>query len=103
MKHIIYQLLPRLFGNINDRNHFNGSIIENGCGKFNDITNKALKSIREFGATDIWLTGIIRHATTTGYEGFPANNPLIVKGQAGSPYAVPSRRRSTGASVCCNC
>lgn len=88
MKHIIYQLLPRLFGNINDRNHFNGSIIENGCGKFNDITNKALKSIREFGATDIWLTGIIRHATTTGYEGFPANNPLIVKGKAGSPYAI---------------
>jgi glycosidase len=89
-KIIIYQLLPRLFSNSSQNPVFNGSIEQNGCGKFNDITNEVLVELRSFGITHIWLTGIIRHATLTRYPkfGLPASHPDIVKGNAGSPYAV---------------
>lgn len=89
-KFIIYQTLPRLFGNQNQNNIKNGSIDENGCGKFNDFTSKALKSIKTLGCTHIWYTGIIEHATQTDYSeyGISKDFPHIVKGKAGSPYAI---------------
>lgn len=89
-KMIIYQLLVRTFGNANPNCRLNGDIYENGCGKFNDINDNALNAIHDLGATDLWLTGILQHATTTGYTAFgiPNDSPLIVKGRAGSPYAV---------------
>ena len=82
VKPIIYQLLPRTFANYNETRHHNGTRIENGCGKFVDITPKALKSIADLGATHIWYTGVIRHATAE------RNTASIVKGLAGSPYAI---------------
>lgn len=89
-KIIIYQLLPRLFGNSCQHTVFNGSIEQNGCGKFNDLTNEVLDELKNFGVTHIWLTGIIRHATLTHYPqfGLSASHPDIVKGKAGSPYAI---------------
>lgn len=82
MKPIIYQLFPRTFTNYNETRKHNGSRLENGCGTFDGITDKALSSIRELGATHVWFTGVIRHATAEH------NNPTITKGQAGSPYAI---------------
>ena len=79
---IIYQILPRLFGNANERRIPNGSRKQNGCGTMADITPRALRAIAELGATHIWYTGIIRHATGE------RNNPAITKGKAGSPYAI---------------
>lgn len=89
-KIIIYQLFTRLFGNRNNTNIANGSMAENGCAKFNDIDSKTLKRIAELGTTHIWLTGIIRHATATSYAGYgiPDSSSAIVKGKAGSPYAI---------------
>lgn len=89
-KLIIYQLLVRHFGNTNTKNKYFGSLSENGSGKFNQISDKALQSIREFGATHIWYTGILEHATMTDYSlfGIAQDHPMIVKGKAGSPYAV---------------
>jgi len=89
-KIIIYQLFPRLFGNSNISPVFNGSIEQNGCGKFNDITDIVLKELNNLGVTHIWLTGIIRHATLSHYPeyGLSASHPDIVKGKAGSPYAI---------------
>jgi glycosidase len=89
-KHIIYQTFPRLFGNYNERLLPNGSIEENGCGKFNAYTEKALEGIRELGVTHIWYTGVIAHATCTDYTacGLPKDHQAIVKGKAGSPYAI---------------
>ncbi len=89
-KIIIYQLLPRLYGNRNKTRKENGSISDNGCGKFNDLTTSVLKSIQQKGVSHIWFTGVIRHATKTDYtaHGIPANHPAIVKGNAGSPYAI---------------
>jgi glycosidase len=89
-KLIIYQLLPRLFGNINTTNKFYGSIAENGCGKFNDITDKALAELKNLGITHIFYTGVIEHATMTDYSSFgiKVDDPDVVKGRAGSPYAV---------------
>ena len=87
-KFAIYQVLIRSFGNSNTQPIVNGTIEENGCGKLNDFTNNALKSIKELGVTHIWYTGIIRHSTTTVYPEIPSNNPSIVKGKAGSPYAI---------------
>lgn len=82
MKPIIYQLLPRLFTNYNETRRHGGSMQENGCGTLNGITSKALRAIRDLGATHVWYTGIIRHATAM------YNTPSIVKGLAGSPYAI---------------
>lgn len=82
MKHIIYQIIPRLFANFNETRKYNGTKAENGCGKMADINNKALKSIADLGATHVWYTGIIRHATAE------LNSPAITKGLAGSPYAI---------------
>ncbi|MGM9830769.1 MAG: alpha-amylase family glycosyl hydrolase [Paludibacteraceae bacterium] len=89
-KHIIYQLLPRTFTNYCDTCVPNGTIGQNGCGKFNYITAKALREIRRLGATHVWYTGIIEHATTTDYSayGIATDHPAVVKGRAGSPYAV---------------
>jgi glycosidase len=89
-KIIIYQLFVRLFGNSNTNNVFEGSIEDNGCGKFNDITDLALRELKRLGITHIWYTGVIEHATATDYSeyGIVPDNPLIVKGKAGSPYAV---------------
>ena len=89
-KVVIYQIFTRLYGNKNTTRHENGSIEENGCGKMNDFTPSALKRIREMGVSHIWYTGVIRHATQTDYSanGIPKNHPAIVKGKAGSPYAI---------------
>ncbi|WP_461453246.1 alpha-amylase family glycosyl hydrolase [Mucilaginibacter sp.] len=89
-KLIIYQLLPRLFGNTNTNNKYYGSIEENGCGKFNDINEKALSEIKALGITHIFYTGIIEHATMTDHSqfGIKIDDPDVVKGRAGSPYAV---------------
>lgn len=87
---VIYQLLPRLFSNTCTHNKPFGTITENGCGKLNHITTLALQEIRKLGATHIWFTGLLEHATCTDYgaHGIPRDNPLTVKGQAGSPYAI---------------
>lgn len=87
---IIYQVMPRLFGNKNLTNKTNGTIEENGCGKMNDFTPEALLSIRKLGVTHIWYTGIIEHATQTDYSkyGIVGDCAGVVKGKAGSPYAI---------------
>jgi len=89
-KFIVYQIFTRLFGNLNTTNKFSGTIGENGSGKFNDITDTALSALKEFGLTHLWYTGVIKHATLTDYTAFgiPNDHPLIVKGIAGSPYAI---------------
>ena len=89
-KLILYQVFTRLYGNRNTTRKENGTIAENGCGKMNDFTPSTLKKIREMGVSHIGYTGIIRHATQTDYTayGIPKNHPAIVKGQAGSPYAI---------------
>ncbi|CAN5364664.1 alpha-amylase family protein [soil metagenome] len=86
----IYQLLVRLFGNKNNSNLAYGTLEQNGVGKFADIDNKALKSIKELGITHIWFTGVLEHSTLSGYpaSGITADDPHIVKGRAGSPYAI---------------
>lgn len=89
-KIVIYQVFTRLYGNSNTTRKENGNIEENGCGKLNDFTPSALKKIRELGVSHIWYTGIIRHATQTDYSayGIPKNHPAVIKGKAGSPYAI---------------
>jgi glycosidase len=86
----IYQLFPRVFGNRINSAEIYGNIETNGCGRFADITNDAIKAIKELGITHVWLTGVIRHATLTSYKdhGIPDCHPSVVKGRAGSPYAI---------------
>ena len=89
-KIIIYQIFTRLFGNRNVSRKENGTIAENGCGKMADFTPKVLKDIAAMGVSHIWYTGVIRHATQTDYTsyGIPRQHPVVVKGKAGSPYAI---------------
>ena len=89
-KIVVYQIYTRLFGNLNTTNKFYGNRDENGVGKFNDITDKALTSLKKFGISHVWFTGVIEHATMTDYSAFgiPKDNPYVVKGIAGSPYAI---------------
>lgn len=89
-KLIIYQVLPRLFGNDNPYLTFYGDIKENGCGKFSAFTEKALNEIKKMGFNYVWYTGVVEHATQTDYSAFNIrkDHPAIVKGKAGSPYAI---------------
>lgn len=89
-KIIIYQVFTRLFGNQNKTCRPNGNLKENGCGKMNDFTKQALHEIKKLGVTHIWYTGLLAHASQTDYTayGIPKNHPAIVKGKAGSPYAI---------------
>ena len=89
-KLIIYQVFTRLFGNNTNHCINNGSIVENGCGKMADFTARALNEIKKLGVTHIWYTGIIEHATQTDYRRYNIrpDHPAIVKGKAGSPYAI---------------
>ena len=89
-KIIVYQIFTRLYGNTNQTCKPNGTIEENGCGKMNDFTPAVLKRISQLGVSHIWYTGVIRHATMTDYTkyGIPRQHPAVVKGRAGSPYAI---------------
>jgi glycosidase len=90
MKPVIYQIFVRLFGNKKAGMQINGTKEENGCGKFDDISNAALNSLKQLGVTHIWYTGAIEHAVAADYSRFGIENdyPEIVKGRAGSPYAI---------------
>lgn len=88
MKPVIYQLFIRHFSNMATGGVPWGTREQNGCGTFSGITEQALRSLASMGVTHLWLTGVLRHATQTSYPGLPAQSPLIVKGKAGSPYAV---------------
>lgn len=89
-KIVIYQVFTRLFGNGNSQCTPHGDIQTNGCGKLADFTAKALGEIRQLGATHIWYTGLIEHATQTDYRRYNIrpDHPAVVKGKAGSPYAI---------------
>lgn len=86
----IYQIFTRIFSNQNITNKTNGTLLENGTGKFNDINKNALKSIKELGISHVWFTGVIEHALMTDYTKFKISkdHPQVVKGIAGSPYAI---------------
>lgn len=87
---IVYQLLPRLYGNRQQPSRPWGTIAENGVGRFADLDARALASIRELGASHIWYTGVLRHAVIGDYSAhdIPLDDPDVVKGRAGSPYAI---------------
>ena len=87
---IVYQIFTRLFGNRNSTRKEWGSVAENGSGKMNDIDAQVLKRIKAMGVTHVWFTGVLRHASQTDYTayGIPAQNAEVVKGRAGSPYAI---------------
>ena len=86
----IYQLLPRLFGNTNETRKSGGSVEENGVGKFSDINERAIGELKNMGFTHVWLTGVLQQATATDHSavGEPADDPDLLKGLAGSPYAI---------------
>ncbi len=89
-KEVVYQVFTRLFGNTNTTNKPWGTIEENGVGKFSDFSDKALQEIKGLGVTYIWYTGVPHHDVITDYSAYGISNddPDIVKGRAGSPYAV---------------
>jgi glycosidase len=90
MKPVIYQLVVRYFGNTRGANVVDGDIHENGCGQFADINDRAIAELGRLGVTHVWLTGVLRQATLTDHSsiGLPPDPPDIVKGRAGSFYAV---------------
>ena len=87
-KPIIYQMLPRLWGNDKSRPKKNGSLSDNGTGRFSDIDNDTLNYLKWLGCSHVWFTGVIRHSTQEAVEGCMPSHPQFVKGKAGSPYAI---------------
>ncbi len=89
-KPVIYQMLVRLFANTTTTNKLWGTIEENNVSKFDDINDKALSAIKQLGITHIWYTGVLEHAVLTDYTeyGIPLDDADVVKGRAGSPYAI---------------
>lgn len=93
MKHhkiLIYQIFTRLFGNRSYNCVENGTLAENGCGKMSFFDDSVLRRIKKLGVTHVWYTGVIRHASKTDYSefGIPCQHHSVVKGRAGSPYAI---------------
>lgn len=87
-KVIIYQMLPRLWGNIGGKNIKYGTLKDNGCGKFSSIDTISLEYLRSLGVSHVWYTGIIRHATAEDSDGCTPSSADWVKGRAGSPYSI---------------
>jgi len=89
-KEVVYQVFTRLFGNTQTKNTPWGTLEENGVGKFGDFTERALQEIKALGVTHIWYTGVPHHALVTDYGeyGISQDDPDVIKGRAGSPYAV---------------
>ena len=96
-KILIYQVLPRLYGNMAKKTKFDGSINDNGCGKFADFTEDRLTGIKNSGYTHIWYTGVIEHATKTDYSAhkITPDHPAVVKPSWPGPCPagrLPGRR-----------
>ena len=89
-KFIIYQLLPRIFGNTNENCLPDGTLQTNGTGKFSSINESIFEHLHTLGVTHVWYTGVIEHATKASFEeyGIRRDNPSVIKGRAGSPYAI---------------
>ncbi len=89
-KEVVYQVFTRLFGNTNTTNKPWGTLEENGVGKFADFDDTALSELKDLGVTYIWYTGVPHHALINDYTNYGISNddPDVVKGRAGSPYAV---------------
>ena len=89
-KLIIYQAFPRILTNNNATCAIGGTYKQNGSGKLAEISTRLLDSLKDLGVNALWLTGVIEHATKTAFPeaGVPADNPYVVKGEAGSPYAI---------------
>lgn len=89
-KYSVYQVFTRLFGNQCARNQPWGTLEENGVGKFSDFNDDALAAIKQLGISHIWYTGVPHHALVRDYQAYGIDNdhPAVVKGRAGSPYAV---------------
>ena len=89
-KMVVYQIFTRLFGNTERQNMKYGTLEENGVGKFNDISDAALQSLKAMGITHVWYTGVIEHAVLNDYReyGIALDDADVVKGRAGSPYAI---------------
>lgn len=89
-KFIIYQLLLRVFGNTNECCVPGGSLEMNGTGKFGSVSEKVLEELKRMAVTHVWYTGVIEHVTKSSFEefGIVRDNPAVIKGEAGSPYAI---------------
>ena len=89
-KPVVYQVFTRLFGNTQTANVPWGTKEQNGVGKFSDFNDAALKGIKELGTTHVWYTGVLHHALVGDYTeyGITQDDPDVVKGRAGSPYAI---------------
>jgi len=89
-KPVVYQVFTRLFGNHNTTNKPWGTIAKNGVGKFSDFDHKALDGIKQLGVSHLWYTGVLHHAVINDYQaiGIDNDDPDVVKGRAGSPYAI---------------
>ena len=81
-------MLPRLWANIGGKNIKNGTLKDNGCGKFSSIDTISLEYLRSLGVSHVWYTGIIRHATAEDSDGCTPSSADWVKGRAGSPYSI---------------
>lgn len=87
---VIYQLIPRLFANTCPTPVPNGTIEQNGSGKLNGITSDTIRYIKSLGCNYIWLTGVLEHTHVADYSkyGIKPHNRHVIKGLAGSPYAI---------------
>lgn len=87
---IVYQFFPRILTNTVEDPEPWGSLERNGSGKFNQITSKVIHGIKELGVNALWLTGVIEHATKSDFSkfGILPDHAAVVKGEAGSPYAI---------------
>ena len=89
-KFVVYQMMFHLWGNKQTELVRNGSYTQNGVTKFKDVSDVALKALKNKGISHLYATGLIEHATMEDFTAFgsPLDHPSVVKGRAGSPFAI---------------
>ena len=64
----VFQLMMRLYGNENETRKKNGTLAENGCGKFSFLNPARLKRLKTFGYTHVWITGVLAASAKASFR-----------------------------------
>ena len=54
----------------------------------NNVTEDRLLELKKLSVSAVWYTGVIAHGSKSEVDGIYQGNKSIIKGEAGSPYAI---------------
>jgi hypothetical protein len=85
---VIYQLMVRTFGNTNETRKTTERSPKTAAEPSTTSSPPRSRRSNPWASPMLWLTGVLEQASGTAYPTRPADPPDILKGIAGSPYAI---------------